>query len=182
MKETIKLGMILLVITMISAGVLAVSNNLTKDKIAEIEAEARLVALKEIFGEDKEFKEIDSIKLDEIIDNNSAILEIFEVYNGDDLFAFAIKTKSSGYDGDIIMLTGFSLEDGNIIDMRILDHSETPGIGAKAEDPEFTSKFIGKNTDEVITVDTLTGATYTTNGVLLGINAAREVFNSQLSN
>lgn len=182
MKETIRLGLILFIITMISAGVLAVSNNLTKGRIIEIEIEARLVALKEIFGEDKEFKELSKEKLDKIIVKNSAILEIFEVYNIDDLIGFAIKTKSLGYDGNITMLTGFSLDDGEVINMRVLDHSETPGIGAKAEEPEFTERFVGKNAVTEITVDSLTGATYTTKGVLAGINAAREVFNSELSN
>ena len=43
MKETIKLGVILLIITVVSAGVLAISNNLTKDKIAELEMAGALM-------------------------------------------------------------------------------------------------------------------------------------------
>ncbi|HAE92109.1 MAG TPA: electron transporter RnfG, partial [Tissierella sp.] len=66
MKETIKLGMILFLITVISAGVLAVSNNLTKGKIAEIEMAGSIGALKEIFGEEYSFKPLDEEKINEI--------------------------------------------------------------------------------------------------------------------
>lgn len=180
MKETIKLGMILLIITVISAGVLAVSNNLTKDKIAEIEMEGSIVALKQVFGEDSKFKPLDEGKLSEIIASNSAIIEIFEVYKNDNLNAYAIKTNSSGFAGDLVTLTGFSLE-GNVIGMRLLEHSETKGIGSKAEEPSFAEKFVGKTVDSEITVDIISGATYTSKGVLDGVNIAREIFNTQLS-
>ena len=78
-------------------------------------------------------------------------------------------------------MTGFS-NDGNVVGMRLLEHSETAGIGSKAEEPEFTEKFVGKSVETEITVDGISGATYTTRGVLDGVNAAREVFNTQLSN
>lgn len=182
MKETIKLGLILLIITVASAGVLAISNNLTKDKIAELEMAGSLSSLKEIFGEDKDFKAIDEGQLNEIIEANGAILEIFEVNEGDNLYGYAIKTKSRGFgDTDLVIMTGFA-NDGTTVGIRVLEHSETPGLGAKAEEPEFTDKFVGKATDEEIKVDVLSGATVTTNGVLSGVNAAREVFNTQLSN
>lgn len=180
MKETIKLGMILLIITVISAGVLAVSNNLTKDKIAEIEMEGSIVALKQVFGDDSKFKPLDESKLSEVIASNSAIIEIFEVYKGENLNGYAIKANSSGFAGNLVVLTGFAL-DGNLVGMRLLEHSETKGIGSKAEEPSFAEKFIGKTVDSEITVDNISGATYTTKGVLEGVNIAREIFNAQLS-
>lgn len=182
MKETIKLGLILLVITAVSAGVLSVSNNLTKDKIAEIEMAGSLGSLKDIFGESKEFKALDQGQLNEIIESNDAILEVFEVYEGDAISGFAIKTKSRGFgDTDLVIMTGFS-NDGTVVGMRVLEHSETPSLGAKAEEAEFYEQFSGKSTDGDISVDSISGATVTTNGVLAGVNAAREVFSTQLSN
>ncbi len=182
MKETIKLGMILLIITVVSAGVLAVSNMLTKDKIAEMEIAASLDSLRDIFDESKEYKALDEGKLNEIKASNDSIVEIFEVYDNEVLYGYAIKTKSKGFgDSDLIIMTGFS-NDGNVVGMRLLEHSETAGIGSKAEEPEFTEKFVGKSVETEITVDGISGATYTTRGVLDGVNAAREVFNTQLSN
>lgn len=180
MKETIKLGIILFIITVISAGILAMSNNLTKDKIAEIEMEGSIVALKQVFGDDSKFKPLDEGKLSEIIASNTAIIEIFEVYKNENLDGYAIKTNSSGFAGDLVVLTGVS-SDGNVTGMRLLEHSETKGIGSKAEEPSFAEKFIGKTVDSEITVEVISGATYTTKGVLAGVNIAREVFNTQLS-
>lgn len=181
MKETIKLGMILLIITVISAGILAVSNNLTKGKIAEIEMEGSLGALKEIFESADKFEALENGKLDEIIDSNPSVSEIFEVYTGENVDGYAIKTTAGGFNGDIVMVTGFT-SDGNLVGMRVLKHGETPGLGAKAAEPEFSDLFKGKSGAEEVSVEALSGATITTNAVLAGVNAAREVFNTHLSN
>lgn len=181
MKETIKLGMILLIITVISAGVLAVSNNLTKDKIAELEMAGSMEALKEIFGEDTKFKPLDEGKLSEIKGINDSVVEIFEAYNGENLSGYAIKMVSKGFAGDLVTLTGFS-SDGSVKGMRLVEHSETKGLGSKATEPEFYNKFEGKSAADEITVEAMSGATVTSKGVMAGVNAAREVFNTQLSN
>ncbi|CAK7068754.1 FMN-binding protein [Tissierella sp.] len=181
MKETIKLGLILFIITAISAGVLAVSNNLTKGKIAELEMAGSMEALKEIFGEDSKFKPLDEGKFSEIKGNNESVVEIFEAYSGENLNGYAIKMVSKGFGGDLVTLTGFSI-DGNVKGMRLVEHSETKGLGSKAAEPEFYSKFADKSAAEEITVETISGATVTSKGVMAGVNAAREVFNTQLSN
>lgn len=181
MKETLKLGIILLIITVASAGVLAVSNNLTKDIIAQLEIESSLAALKEIFGQDYEFKIMDEDMQDDIIQNNAAIVEIVEAYNGDTLAGYAIKTLTSGYDGDLVILTGISIEEDKVLGMKLLEHNETPNLGAKAAEPEFEEKFPGKNLDEEIEVEIISGATTTSKGVLKGVNIARELYNDILS-
>lgn len=175
-----KLGMILLIIAVISAGVLAVSNNLTKDKIAEISMEGSLSALKEIFESADKFQALDQAQLDAIIDSNPSVTEIFEVYTGDSIGGYAIKTTAGGFAGDIVMVTGFT-NDGNLVGMRVLEHGETAGLGAKAAEPEFTDLFKGKIAAEEVIVEVLSGATITSKAVLVGVNNAREVFNTQLS-
>ncbi len=109
------------------------------------------------------------------------MLEIFEVYNGENLEGYAIKTVTGGYGGDVVTLTGISKENQDIVGMKVLEHSETPGLGAKAEEPEFTERFAGKGTSEEVEVEALSGATITSKAVMFGVNNAREVFNTQLS-
>lgn len=181
MKETIKLGIILLIFTVISAGVLAVSNNLTKDKIAELEMAGSMEALKEIFGEDSKFKPLDEGKLKEIKETTEDVVEIFEAYDGESLSGYAIKITSKGFGGDLVTLTGFSI-DGKVKGMRLVEHSETKGLGSRATEPEFYNKFTDKSAAEEITVEAMSGATVTSKGVMAGVNAARDVFNTQLSN
>ena len=181
MKETIKLGMILLIITAVSAGILAVSNNLTKDKIAQIEMEGSLGAITELFESADKFESLDEEKLDEIIESNPFVVEIFEAYEGDTVSGYAIKTITGGFGGDIVMVTGFST-DGNVSGIRLLDNAETAGIGSRAGEAEFTDLFVDKAAGEEIVVEALSGATITSNAVIAGANDAREVFNTQLSN
>lgn len=179
MKETIKLGLILLIISVASAGVLAVSNNLTKDKIAAQAMEGSIAALNEVFGEGKEFKY--SEKQEAIIEANPSVIEIFEAYEGETLTGYAIKSITKGFAGDVTILTGFST-DSQVLGMRVLEHGETKGLGSKAADPEYTTLYVGKDASAEVVVDSISGATVTSKAVLSGVNAAREIFNSQLSN
>lgn len=181
MKETIRLGVILMIISIVSAGVLAISNNVTKDRIAELEMAGSLEALRGIFGESTNFKPLDEGKLAEIQDATPSVVEIFEAYDGDSLIGYAIKHTSKGFGGDLVLMTGFNT-DGTVAGLDVLEHSETPGLGAKAEEPEFRNRFVGLSTSDEITVEALSGATVTTTGVLAGVNEVREVFNTQLSN
>jgi electron transport complex protein RnfG len=191
MNETLKLGLILLLITVISAGVLAVSNSITAERIAEADKIANEQAQKEILAEANEFRALDENRLNEIQNANSNILEISEAYSNGNLIGYTIKSVSSGYGGDVVMITGFSLE-GKITGMKVLNHSETPGLGANSTKSYFSDSFknksvtnelyAGKNPSGESEVQALTSATITTNAVLAGVNAAREVFVSKLVN
>lgn len=182
MKETLKLGIILLIITVASAGILAVSNNLTKDRIAQLEIENSLAALKDIFGDGYEFKAMDENRQEEIIAEEPAIVEIFEAYSGETLSGYAIKTVSGGYAGNLIVLTGISIDQGKILGAKLLEHAETPTLGGKATEPEFEEKFPGKSVEAQVIVEVISGATVTSNGVVKGVNIARELYNNVLSN
>ena len=181
MKETLKLGIILLIITVFSAGVLAISNNLTKDKIAQIELENSLAALNEIFGEGYEFRDIDAKEHDKIIANNPEVVEISEAYKDEILSGYAIKTISGGYSGKLIVLTGISVEEDEILGIRLLEHSETPTLGGKAEEPEFYERFPGESINEEVKVEVISGATVTSEGVIRGVNIAKDLYNNLLT-
>lgn len=179
MKETLKLGMILLIITAVSAGVLAVSNNLTKDKIAEHKIAGSLEALEEIFGDGYEFKAMDEKEQEELV-ADKPIVSIFEAYKGDTIEGYAIKTVSSGYGGDLVVLTGISKEE--ILGVRVVElDGETKGIGTQVAEPEYESLFSGKDVNEEAT-EIISGATVTSKGVIDGINEAREFYNAKLAN
>ena len=189
MNETLKLALILFLITAISATVLAVSNDITAPKIAEVDRIKEEQAKMEILPEGKEFKPLDEDKLNEIKNSFDNVLEIFEAYSGNDLVGYTIKTVVNGYGGEIEFMTGISTE-GKIKGIKILNHGETPGLGANATKPYFTESFKNKSVDgEIIAsknpsgdleVQALTSATRTTNAILDGVNIARQVYNEKL--
>ena len=62
--------------------------------------------------------------------------------------------------------------DGQLIDIGITAHSETPGVGSKVADASFTTQFKGLRAQEPVTVDAISGATYSSRGVMAAVGQA----------
>jgi electron transport complex protein RnfG len=78
-----------------------------------------------------------------------------------------------GYGGGMKILASYR-PDGSVIDVVLMDNSETPGLGKKAEKSAYMSKFrnTGGSTPVPLTkdmvqeeIDTITGATITFTGI-----------------
>jgi len=193
MREIIKLGLILLIITSIAAVVLAFSNDTTSVIIAEVEEKANDSARKEVLPQAQNFKPLDEDEFAIIFEENNKVLEIFRGYdNSENLVGYTFKTATPGYGGNIQVISGISLE-GKVTGMKVVSHQETPGLGANATKAEFQGQFTDKQIDKEIIVvkskpsdeseiQALTGATITSKAVTNGVNVAREIFNTKLSN
>lgn len=190
MNETIKLGLVLLIITAVAGGVLALSNSFTAPIIAEFEKQEALGALMEIFPDAEDVNEIDEALLEEIKANNKFVIEVNEILTGGEVVGYSLKTISGGYGGDIATITGIYL-DGNLAGIKVVNNSETPGLGTKIEGEDFTNSFIDKSAENPLVpvgapsaeneVQLLSGATISTNGVLSGVNGAIDAFVNYLS-
>ena len=175
MKETLKLAITLLIICMVSAAVLAFSNEMTKGKIAEQQMETSLGSLKEIFGEGGDFKVVAPGELFE----SDAVVKTYEAKDGDAVVGYAFEHIAKGFGGDILMLTGFSTE-GELKGTRILTHGETAGIGSKAADVEFLDQFSGESINDESGVATISGATVSSSAVLSAIAEIKEIVKTNL--
>lgn len=179
MKQMVRLGLILLVITAISAGLLSVVNDATKVVIQEKAMEANLVYMKEILPEADEFKVVEN----PAIGNIDGVEEAYEALKGGSVIGYVVKTTTSGYGGDVVMLTGIT-SDGTIAAMKVASQAETPGLGSRITEPEFGDQFAGKsaaselqlNTD----IDALSGATVSSRAAVAGVNAAIKAYNDVL--
>lgn len=186
MKETIKLGLILFIFTAIAGGVLALTNGFTAPIIAEIEKETSFKAVMELFPEADDFKEVDEELLLEIRKKHDPIIEAQEVLKAEETIGYSFKTESSGYgDSPIVAITGIKI-DGSIAGIDVVTHSETPGFGQAIEEESYKATYKGKLTQtELIPVENpqaenevmlITGSTISSEGILTGINAAREAY------
>ncbi|MDR7870286.1 MAG: FMN-binding protein [Tissierellaceae bacterium] len=185
MKETIRLGVILLIITAVAAGVLAFTNDITGPIIAEREKQESFGALLNIFTEADDFIEIDADKLAEIQSTNTTVNEVLEAKSGDKTIGYAFKVAAGGYGGNINVIVGINL-DNTIAGISIGSHGETPNIGDKIEKPEFTDSYVGKTTTEKLVavgapsaeneVMLISGSTVSSFGVLTGVNDANNAY------
>jgi electron transport complex protein RnfG len=100
----------------------------------------------------------------------------------------AVESTTGGFGGDLKVLVGFDT-DGNILGYTILQHSETPGLGAKAD--KWFQKggkgcIIGKDpaTDDLTVkkdngdIDAITASTITSRAFLLAVNQAYQAYKS----
>ena len=87
-----------------------------------------------------------------------------------------------GYGGDIVLMVGFKKDKKTVISYKVLQASETPGLGMKLSTPEFSSQFKGKDGSVLKVrkdggeIDAITASTITSRAFLKGVNAAYEVF------
>ena len=89
------------------------------------------------------------------------------------IIGYTVKVSPSGYGGEISMMVGVNA-DLTISGVKILSLSETPGLGAKAQDEAFLPQFKGKNEKMALKKDitAITGATITSTAVTLGVKEA----------
>ena len=75
-------------------------------------------------------------------------LDVYPAKNDSVLIGYAVNTyTNNGLSGNITIMAGFKT-DGTIINITVLTHKETPGLGTKMTEPEFKDQFMNKNPKE----------------------------------
>ncbi len=187
----IKLAVTLLITCAVVAAALGGVNAVTADKIADINRENTVKAMKAVVADPDATEFSDAMELTETMTAaaSGAGASLDSVYqataNGENA-GYAIKVVASGSQGSIEMMVGVDGE-GAVTGVSIVKNSETKGIGSKVMENQNTasgtgvlSQFTGKSAaDGTLTVgsnvDAITGATVSTRGVTTGVNAALAV-------
>ncbi len=97
---------------------------LTKEPIAQAEVAAKNAALANVLPVFDQ-TESEVLKLDDMD------IEVFTALNGSDVVGYAINTATkNGFSGLFTLMVGVSPE-GEVLNVNVLKHSETPGLGSK---------------------------------------------------
>jgi electron transport complex protein RnfG len=94
-------------------------------------------------------------------------------------------TSHDGYGGDIVLMVGFN-QYGDVEAIDILSQSETPGLGAKIDTPDFKNGFAGRNVSgtkwQVVKdggdIDAITAATISSRAVTEAVAWAAQQFSA----
>ncbi len=143
-KESTFANMVLtlFLVTFVSSGVLGYVYTLTKDTISNAEAAKKNLAIKRVLPEFTNKPNEDFIKVEAAPGDT---LTFYIGINNNDTIGYAIETYSNkAFGGHLGILAGFK-PDGTINNIAVLEHKETPGLGSKMTQPEFSEQFIGKN-------------------------------------
>lgn len=176
-------AIVLTSISVIIAGILAVTNNFTAPVIAKNSEKATNDALSVVVPSALEFKIVEK---DEESTNEN---DIYIAYSDDGKeTGYAVSVSPLGFGGNIDIIVGFSL-DKTITGVEIVNSSETPGLGSKASDKEFKEQFLDKKPPLNVvknekagenTISAISGATITSKAVTSGINTAMTELNNYL--
>lgn len=147
MKEFIIPTLVLTVICLVAAGALALTYQYTAPIIAQAgNAEANKTRA-ELLPEADDFAPVE-------VSGVEGLVDIFAATNGS---GFVVTTTAKGYGGDLNVMTGIKT-DGTISAVKMMENSETQGIGSKTGDPEYTGQYAGKDSS-LEGVEAVTGAT-----------------------
>jgi electron transport complex protein RnfG len=196
MREAIKLGLVLMLITGIAGLALGFVYVNTKNLIKKNDMAKEMAALEKLVGH-----QFDPAKYEIASNITLTNAKIYAVYKlGND---YVIKFSGNGFGGEVLAVGKFAILNKNVVELQkfeVLDASqETPGLGEKITEPDVIKRFEGvemKKGGEVLvnkdagvfaetqqginqnkkkgivqTSDVMTGATITPRGVSAAITA-----------
>jgi electron transport complex protein RnfG len=149
-KRASSLGNMILglgLVALVASGLLALVYSLTKEPIALAKAKKLNEAIQLVSPEFNNDPAAEKYLL-AIEDNDSIVC--YPIREDGALVATAIRSYSDeGFSGRFYVMVGFDV-DGKIIDTRVLEHSETPGLGDKMEKrkSDWSNQFSGKDPAE----------------------------------
>ena len=184
-KFILKVAGTLTVISLVVAALLGLVDNVTADKIAEIDAANTREAMSAVVPEGSEFTdklEISQEVLDAAAAQGGKITELYGVKNAGADAGYVMKISASGSQGTIVMMVGVDANKA-ITGISVVSHSETSGIGTKVVGNEpntagvpVLDQFQGMSGAGSLvvgkTITAISGATVSTKGINTGVNAA----------
>ena len=184
-KFILKVAGTLTVISLVVAALLGLVNNVTADKIAEIDAENTRIAMSAVVAEGSEFTdklEISQDVIDAAAAQGGKVTELYGVKTGGADNGYVMKVSASGSQGTIVMMIGVDAYKA-ITGISVVSHSETSGIGTKVVGNEpntagvpVLDQFQGMSGAGSLvvgkTITAISGATVSTKGITMGANAA----------
>ena len=181
-SSLLNMVIVLTLIAVIAGGILAYVNSVTAPQIEKINSDNLAAGIKAVMGGGEVSVADPETKTAEI----SGKTKEFVVYAVSDAsgnsLGNAVQTSENGFGGELKILVGFDPE-GTILGYTVLQHAETPGLGAKAGlwfQKDGKGNIIGMNpgknnftvSKDGGEVDAITASTITSRAFLLAIQDA----------
>ena len=153
----IKMAVLLMVICAVVSAVLGAVNMITAPVIADIAAAKTAAAYNEVLPSTGEYTPVDYSDA-----NVTAVAKCAE--------GTVVEVSISGSQSMLALAIGVD-NDGAITGVSVIDHGETPGLGAKSTEAAWRAQFAGQTSGLALTkkggtVEPLTGATITSQAVV----------------
>lgn len=165
MKKVITLALFLAVVAGLSGAALSFVHDLTEPIIEEATLETVKESLVKIYSHGETFQSVTTS-----FDEYPALEECYEASLNGQIQGYVYKATSQGYGGPVSILIGLDSQ-GTYIGFEVIDcSSETKGIGDRILDESFKNTIIGTEIGQ--SIDTISGATYSSTAVVENIQQA----------
>lgn len=189
-SSLLNMVVVLVSVAVITGGLLAWVNNVTEEPIRIQDELALSNGIKEVMG-------VENLKVtstEDVVNTVNGKEQHFVVHKTEDaegnFIGAAVESMSMGFSGELNVLVGFDAE-GKILGYTVLQHSETPGLGAKADkwfQKDGKGCIVGRKMDAskplVVNkdggdIDAITASTITTRAFLAAVNQAFAAYAKQ---
>lgn len=189
-SSLLNMVVVLVSVAVITGGLLAWVNNVTEEPIRIQDELALSNGIKEVMG-------VENLKVtstEDVFNTVNGKEQHFVVHKTEDaegnFIGAAVESMSMGFSGELKVLVGFDAE-GKILGYTVLQHSETPGLGAKADkwfQKDGKGCIVGRKMDAskplVVNkdggdIDAITASTITTRAFLAAVNQAFAAYAKQ---
>lgn len=175
LKEILVPAIMLFVIAAVCTALLAGTNLLTKDKIAEIAVQTEMKAKSAVLESAKSFSDEKTVAVN---DKEYVYYDALDEKGNVMGYVFSVTVKS--YGGDLSAMVGISSETDKITGVEITAISDTPGLGMKVDSEDFLSQYIdrsgnigvNKNEKTDTEIQAVSGATISSKAVTEAVNQA----------
>ncbi len=142
MTKNLKYSLILFSICAVCAFALALTNSVTAPVIVQLDLEKKNKALEAVsagytFGEQ------------EMVEGNKYVTYSIDLTENNELMGYIVGLQSAGYGGQMTLVASYALS-GKMLAAQLLNHGETPGLGAKAAQASYMDKFKGTGSERAV--------------------------------
>ena len=176
MRYIIRPAATLFVTAVLTIGALSVVYNYTLEPIEVNRLRKQEAAMRAVLPQASDFREIQT-------ERSGSLVAVFEGLDSGTQVGFVVSLSQPGYSGNIDLMVGICATDERITGMRIVRHSETPGLGALAARADFYRRFdnrslvplsVVKTTPGEHDIQAITASTITTRAITDAVNEAVE--------
>ena len=94
---------------------------------------------------------------------------------------YVVTASAQGYGGPVNLMVGFDAN-GTITGVKMLEHQETPGFGAKLAEDSYGAGYVGKTASDYTEVAGISGASITSKAYTKALGTAFELYSAASGN
>ena len=178
MHESIKLGVRLILITLVAGLALGMTYAVTKEPIQkQVEEKERAARQAVLLADTYEERPLEALQASDGWTDAFAqsLTSMHDAYQDGEYVGSTFVVGARGYGGTVSLMVGIRA-DGTVAGVQPISNSETKGIGEKALQASHLDAFLGQQAADTQPIDAISGATVTSRAVQSGVDTAKQAF------